>query len=301
MLRRPAPEIVLLALSYSWLSGAQTPPPAQPTQPVPGQAPAETPPAGPTQQPPPQPAQPATGQPPPVQPVQPAAAQPPPPAQPPPAYPPPGQPPPPGYYAPPPPLPPARIDDPEVENHDGFYLRFGIKVGVQAVDINFDDPLYRDLELSGAATGGQVLLGGTPWEGGAIGVYLGNLVLRTERVQLVSGSAEEFTVTVDTGLFGMFVDYFPDPRGNLHFGGTVSLLSHNLRLDSSLPPEVEDEIPKESAGVGLTAWIGQGLWISDNWSIDGTLQLIASRGRSNDQNLQSDSYAAVGIFSFLYH
>jgi hypothetical protein len=199
------------------------------------------------------------------------------------------------------------IDDPEVENHDGFYLRFGIEVGVQAVNINFDEALYRDLNLSGVASGIQILLGGTPFEGGSIGVYLGNLVLRSERVRLLTQTTgttspdEEFTVTVDTGLFGMFIDYFPDPRGNLHFGGVLSLLSHNLRLDSTLTRDEQDEIPKESAGLGLSAWAGQGLWISENWSIDGSVQLTASRGRSNDEHLRSDSYAAVGIFSFLYH
>lgn len=267
--------------------------PGQPEPaPVPGQ-PGQAPAAAAPQEP--APGQPAPGQPAPA----PGA---PPPGQPPPvAYPPPGQPPPPGYYAPPPPLPPARIDDPEVENHDGFYFRFGIGVGLQAVNIDFDSSLYRDLELSGAASGIQILLGGTPFDGGAIGVYIGNLVLRTERVRLLAATPDEYTVTVDTGLFGMFLDYFPDPRGNLHFGGALSLLSHNLRLDSSLPSEVDDEIPKESAGLGLTAWAGQGLWISENWSIDLTLQLTASSGRSNDQNLRSNSYAGIGIFSFLYH
>jgi hypothetical protein len=78
-------------------------------------------------------------------------------------------------------------------------------------------------------------------------------------------------------------------------------MSHNLRLDDALDPALQGEIPEESAGLGLTAWAGHGLWISENWSIDGTVQGMASRGRSNDANLNSTTFAAVGIFSFLYH
>jgi hypothetical protein len=146
----------------------------------------------------------------------------------------------------------------------------------------------------------QILLGGTPFEGGAIGVILQSLALTSEGERLTATDTGS-RVTASTSMFGMFIDYFPNPRKNLHFGGALTLLSHSLVLDSEVAEEDLDEMPRESAGLGISAWVGQGLWISDNWSIDGTLQLSASSGQSNEQDLATRSFAVVGLFTFLLH
>ena len=215
---------------------------------------------------------------------------------------------PPGHYAPvqyTPPLPPAAIDDPEHHNHDGFYLRMSLPIGWQATRFDFDGTTARrDFTVAGPALGLELRLGGTPWAGLAIGVQIYNSSAHKEDIYIPNDTEpgeeamadDHSRVIARTALFGFFVDYFPDPRGNFHLGGSVGISNNRIEHDGDGDSDLDD-----AAGLGASAWAGYGWWISKNWSIGGMGQVTGSFGDSVSNAMSARTLAVVAMFSLLYH
>src|SRR5690606_18917410 len=144
-----------------------------------------------------------------------------------------------------------------------------------------------DLTVSGVALCLELRLGGRPAAGIAMGVQTyGGAAGEQDDLDRAGRPETQVDgrsgVTARTSLHGSFVDYFPEPRENLHFGGSIGLasnvLEHDLPSDSSMD---------DAGGLGASAWVGYGWWVSKNWSLGGMLQVMGSFGESSGGDMSA--------------
>jgi hypothetical protein len=170
--------------------------------------------------------------------------------------------PPPGYYPPPPPpywaprrryifyeLPPPHI-------HDGFFLHLSVGLGY------FHDSaseLGSSFTVSGAALTGDIMLGGSPVPGLAIG---GGVIWAavpnptyTAAGQSVTGNSAMSLTTI-----GPFVEWYPDPRGGFHFGALLGFAEQDLE-------DYRGFGTVGRTGVAVAANIGQDWWVGRRLSL----------------------------------
>lgn len=280
---------------------ADAPPPAP--QPAPAPEPAAPPAATPAPAPAPPPPQPAPppgaqpgGQPPPGY-----YYPPPPPGY---YYPAPGQayPPgygyPPGYYAPPPDLPPpAKKPDTSVHNHDGFYLRMGLGAGYGRVVAEGTGASNLEATYTGFGPALELLIGGTLGSGVVIGggvvgqdVSEPDLTVETGDVS-VDGTVENETLGIMA--VGVFLDWFPDPKGGAHVGFLVG------------PAEVglQDETGQSSEGVGASLFGGYDFWVGSQWSLglEGRFLVASTEHTRYDYSFENTATSFQLLFSALLH
>lgn len=262
-----APTLLVSPLAHAQAQAPayQAPPPASapgvqpqaaPEQPPP---PAGYPPADPNY-PPPQP-----GYPPPAGYAQPGYA-PPPGYQAQPGYPPPqqGYPPPAGYPAPP---PYASMRAPGAETHDGFFLRLHLGGGYTSMSASADG---NKVELSGGSLGLGVALGGS---------VSPNLIIYGAVVSAsiqdpdytVNGTTETLT-NISANLTGLGVGaaYYLTPS-NVYVSGTLLATWLSLR-DSN--DDTSDPYDQTKVGGGLEVLVGKEWWVSDNWGLGASAQLL---------------------------
>jgi hypothetical protein len=248
-------------------------------QPAGGEAPpaAEPPAAAPTEGAPPAAAPPAA--------APPAAAQP--------AAPPPGAaPPPPGYGTPPPgygPPQPPNGEPPGAHTHDGFFMRLGLDFGpvgvTEKVSVN-GNQLGSDIKWSGFTIGYDLLLGGSPVPGLAIGGAI--LLTTTKDPKVEQGSLSvNANGTMVTGGVAFFGDFYPDPHGGGHI---LAMLGYSSISYVSTSGQSTSNSP-----TGLMAAIGGGyeFWIANQWSIGPVLRLMYA-------NMNYESNGAKDSASMLY-
>jgi hypothetical protein len=257
----------------------------------------------------------AFGQAPPAPDTEPAAAAPaPPPApaqpvtQPPPADLPP--PPPPKTAPPPPPQGKVAISAPPVPPaqarrgyhiHDGFYLRMGLGLGGGRVSISTDQDTSKNYQLGGAGVAYNLWLGGTPWNGLAMGGLVSVQQMSDGDVRAEGGSTDE-GMEGRLALIGMFIDAFPDPQRGLHFGGSLALAGINTQADNkALEDQNVDNY--DAGGLGGAAWVGYMGFVGPEWSLGGMLQLSYGFTRKEQQDLtrQASGGALSLSFTALYH
>ncbi|MCC6900528.1 MAG: hypothetical protein IT377_16230 [Polyangiaceae bacterium] len=282
-MRRALVGIVVAGFVSSTRAGAQTPPAEPPPPPAPTPAP-QAPAPAPTSAPAPYvaPAYPAPG------PAAPAGAYPP-------AYPPPGV-----YVAAPPapPPPPREEDEPGHHLHDGFYLRMSLGAGWLSLALDADP----EATLKGAGGGLDLMLGGTPVDGLVIGGGVFSASVTDPRVES-GGKSSDLSGQASLTVLGPFVDGFFDPKGGLHVGGAVGLATAKVEPDDS--DSGFDEKPYNGAGLALFA--GYDAWVSANWSLGGTVRLVAARGTrevdvdGETRERKSRAYGFSILFSALYH
>jgi hypothetical protein len=267
-----------------------------------GAPPPPPPAADPGAPPPPPPSAPGSGveaAPPPPLPPPP----PPPPGQHPGQAPPPGGQPPPGYYYAPPgayvePLPPPPPPDVGRRLHDGFYLRMSIGAGFMSSEWKTEDAGVSNMNISGGGVALDLLVGGSPTPGLAIG---GGLLLNTAsnpELEPGTGPKRELDGGLGAAQIGVFVDGFFDPSGGFHLGGMLGIASYVVT------PDDEDRDEKiEQTGGGAAIWVGYDAWVGDQWSIGGLLRLTAQS--TTDDRAGSDQQASAAtvslLFTALYH
>jgi hypothetical protein len=152
--------------------------------------------------------------------------------------------------------------------HDGFYLRLGLGLGSLSLDVDPSDGTLDATSASASAVAFDLLIGGTPGRGLAIGGAL--LVSAGSAAGVDVGGVEtNENAALTTGIIGAFVDGFPDPHGGLHIGGTVGLASASLERDGST-----DDF--RGGGVGLAGWVGYAAWLGPEWSLGGMLRFYGA-------------------------
>ncbi len=310
MIARSVPLFIATSL-IAGHAAAQVPPPAQP--PPSAQLPLVQPQPAQPQPAQPQPAQPQPAQPQPTQPqpVQPPTQQTAPgpyraPVQP--GYygqapiqapvqqaPPPG-----GYPAPvyshPPAAPVTPRQDEGARRHDGFYLRLQLGPGY------FHDAQSREREgqnavlvseVSGFATGFEVLAGGTIGNGVVIGGTLA--ITRVANYDRTVGSdTAETADVIGFTMLASFVDWYPDPEVGFHVLGVLGLAGASSK-DRDWNP----------GGLAIGAGVGYDWWIADQWSI-GVLGKVVVAGlgeepEAGDDRLAEGVFAPSLMFGGTYH
>lgn len=203
--------------------------------------------------------------------------------------------PPPGW---PPPPPPPPAENPTAHRHDGFYLRMGIGVGYGHIhssgtltDTNLGssttDQGDFDATYDGAGPAYELLIGGTVARGLVIGGGLVGQDISNPKVRLnttgnliVSGSNVTTNGSLGVGALGPFIDWFPDERGGLHFGGMVGLALIGLDNGNG----------NTDTGIGGSLWTGYDFWISDQWSLGAEARAVGvSAKRQFSDNVTSGS------------
>lgn len=171
----------------------------------------------------------------------------------------------------------ASADDTEVA-HEGLYVR---------VTGGFAGSLTTLQKADGSGstithgTGGafQLMIGGTPTEGLAVGVL--GAMPHGGGVKASGVGAGSLSLS----LLGLFGDYYPDATGSVHFGGAVGYGIANYAGGDGV-----------SRGVGGLAFAGYDLWFGDNWSLALMLQLHGQLGWGNDKPFgDSQSYKLSGV------
>lgn len=158
--------------------------------------------------------------------------------------------------------------DSSPRTHDGFYLRLGLGAGtslskgtVQGTD--------EDVSIKGTAIATEIALGGTPTPGLAVGFGIFNATI-------LSPTYEYQGLDLDGGLaqlaeYGVFVDYYPDPHGGLHFQAAPG-----LAVGAAQEGDCDNPcIGSDYSGTGFGVMLGAGYegWVADEWSIGGLLRL----------------------------
>jgi hypothetical protein len=195
--------------------------------------------------------------------------------------------------------------------HDGFYLRLNVGGGYLSSDVKYNSPDVPDRKIEGGGVVLDVMLGGSPARGLAVG---GGLWLQTSsdpKTRSNSPAAESYD-SLDFIMVGPFIDGFPDPQGGIHVGGALgfALLDASFSRDSSSQLESTSARPSrlgddngQTTGAGGSVWIGYDGWISSEWSLGGMLRATAAGTSSTNSGLEQR--AGVGavslLFSALYH
>jgi hypothetical protein len=183
----------------------------------------------------------------------------------------------------------------KMHNHDGFYLRSSVGIGTRSAFIATDSTSHPNYTVNGGGISLDLLIGGTPSPGLALG---GGLMLSgvTDGEVRVDGGGNVGSGTGGLILIGPFVDGFPMPNRGLHLGGLVGLAGGGANRQDK-----QDEF--DGAGLGMAVWIGHAFWVGKEWSLGGDLKLDAAflRDDSGEVVLADTWYGFSLLFTVLYH
>jgi hypothetical protein len=183
--------------------------------------------------------------------------------------------------------------------HDGFYLRLSLGVGSLSTSVDHDTSTLADYEASGGAFGFDLLIGGTPTPGLAIGGALLGSVGRDGDIDIEGSSAQNEEAQLGLAIIGPFIDGFPNPKKGLHFGGTVGFASMTVERGDEMLADADHR----GGGFGGAVWAGMGGWVGPDWSLGGLLKLSgAVTRREIEGNAQQGRALEISLmFSALYH
>lgn len=200
---------------------------------------------------------------------------------------------------------PARIDlstpppPPAVQRthhvHDGFYTRLSLGLGSLGLDFDDDGSRNVDLDGSGLAFSADIMIGGSP----SPGVAIGGALLGTASFSLELEQNGRSVGDRDVGMviLGPFIDGFPNPKQGWHIGGAVGVAGMDIEN-----PSAEDDI-SSLRGFGGAAWAGYDWWVGSEWSAGLLARLHGALVRRDRDNLDVTA-SALGfslMFTGLYH
>ncbi len=155
------------------------------------------------------------------------------------------------------------VEDPQEnlpESHDGFYLRFSLGPGWLHTATQGDLP---DGSVKGAVTAVDLRVGHTLLRGMASGLFAG--AWHAPSPEAGGGATRLGNGAMTQVLAGPFVDYFPDPRGGLHFGAAPGFMFLQRGAESASDEE------STAIGAGAALWVGYDFWMGDDWSVGAAL------------------------------
>lgn len=179
--------------------------------------------------------------------------------------------------------------------HDGFYLRGAMGVGWFGTKFDDDSARGVDADASAGSFALDLMIGGSPSRGLAIGGALLMEAAPTASYELDGREIGDGTIV--TGLLGAFIDGFPDPKGGFHVGGALgfsSLAADELGADGGT---------LETAGFGGAVFAGYDFWVGDEWSIGPLVRFMATvnRDRGDETDVTAVSRSFTLSFTALYH
>jgi hypothetical protein len=172
--------------------------------------------------------------------------------------------------------------------HDGFYFRADVGVAYGATSVTSDNTEHDDYDVNGFGLAVDLMIGGSPSPGLAIG---GGLTF--------SGFGQDGGSGMS--LLGVFVDGFPDANGGWHLGGMLGFSGVG-----ATKTERYDDF--QGGGFGVAAWVGHGFWVADDWSFGPLLRFNGGIARDASEEDEADSFVLSSavfegtlMFSVLYH
>lgn len=184
------------------------------------------------------------------------------------------------------------------ETHDGFFFRLGLNFGplIASEKIEINGQEGPEADYSGLTIGTDILIGGTPIPGLAIGGALIGASTRDPTVKQGDFEAEADGTLLVLGV-GAFADYYFDP----HSGGHVQLLLGFAAADFVRASGSSGGSDPTGLMVGLGG--GYDFWIGDEWSI-GPFARILYSPLSAEENGAKDKvsylYPSIGV-AFTLH
>jgi hypothetical protein len=176
--------------------------------------------------------------------------------------------------------------------HDGFYLRASVGFGTLGATFDDNSPTGRDLKGSGGAFGFDLMIGGSPAPGVAIGGAL--LGEASAGVEFDRGSFGSEDRSASVAILGPFIDGFPSSNRGWHLGGMLGLARLSVEDTSS------DGI-SHTGGLGGAFWVGHDFWVGDEWSVGPLLRFSGAVTRANDPDVNASTFAMTLLFTGLYH
>jgi hypothetical protein len=183
-------------------------------------------------------------------------------------------------------------NDRTFHRHDGFYLRANFGLSLMWANLNDQGSEDFDVEASGSGVGLDLLIGGSPSAGIALG---GGIIsnwsfgadFESEGTPVPDRDLQDLTI-------GVFVDGFPVATGPWHLGALVGLSGVNVNQDNYV---------QSTAGLGGALWAGYDQWVADDWALGGQLRLTLARtvGEENDFDVSASTATLGVLFSALYH
>ncbi len=171
--------------------------------------------------------------------------------------------------------------------HDGFYAR--VSPGIGWVNTSWTAKGQPDMDADGTSLSIDVLLGGSPTRGVALGgALLTHLGLATD---VTVDGHEVSSEDLDLFMVGPFIDGFPTASDGWHFGGTVGLARSHLG-------------DLKNWGLGGAAWGGYDAWVGDEWSVGGLARLMLARTTQesgDDLDASATGMTFTLAFTALYH
>lgn len=210
--------------------------------------------------------------------------------------------------------PPEPKPKPGARTRDGFHLRMGLGGGslrmtrqAEASSPGAGGGYYQgESSVEGSSGAFELTLGGTPTPGLILG---GTLLLQgideEEAVlEREDGSEAELGSGLGFMMLGFTIDYYPDPHGGFHFGGTLG-----GAVAFAETPDNEGNPFEYIGGAGSAAsvMIGYDWWVSDQWSLGGMLRATGASLRGEDRQLgieaseESEVGAIALMFTGTYH
>lgn len=176
--------------------------------------------------------------------------------------------------------------------HDGFYLRASVGIGSLRAALDDKHPSGESLHGAGASFHLNLLVGGSPAPGLAIGGAL--LGEGTAAVDFDRGDVHGFDRSMQLVIVGPFIDGFPRVNRGWHFGGSVGLA--RLSLGSTSRDERRD-----TNGIGGAFWLGNDFWVGPDWSVGPLLKFSGALTQRSDPDLTTSSFSISILFTALYH
>lgn len=176
--------------------------------------------------------------------------------------------------------------------HDGFYARASVGFGTLSANFDDDHVSDRDLSGSGLGLGMQLMLGGSPSPGLAVGgALLAHGAFPAEFERSATATQDR---SLAVGILGPFIDGFPVATKGWHLGGMLGLALANVEGSSS------DQV-SATRGLGGAAWFGHDFWVADEWSVGPMLQLAATVTRDGDSDTGASTFSLLLLFTALRH
>lgn len=179
--------------------------------------------------------------------------------------------------------------------HDGFYLRAG--VGIGSLSSTFDDagPDEFDLDGDGFSFGLDLMVGGSPSPGVAIGGALIGAV--APQASFDRHGVEVGDRRVGLALAGPFIDGFFNPKKGWHLGGMIGVAAIDIEDDNEL-----DRLTS-TRGLGGAVWGGYDFWVADEFSTGLLLRLAGAytQDEGDRTDVSASAFSSTLMFTALYH
>lgn len=167
--------------------------------------------------------------------------------------------------------------------HDGFYLRMALGYGPLKVTESVANTTA-ETKLKGNGTAFELIIGGTPTPGLAIG---GSLFTHTIKPEIEIGNTTvESTKSIFVLSLGPMVDWFPVATGGFHVGGGVGWGTLNA-------------VNYTSTGTAFHLFTGYDFWIGNEWSLGPALRLTSSK--TSKSPFDDSATSIVVMISVLDH